>query len=598
MFRFVLSAIFSVCLFLLSTAVYASTTLNFDRHHNARLDGVWNYYPNQLIIGSEESQISPSKTIKTVQLPASFLSILGQKDGLATFQQHFKLPESAVGQQIYLYIPYQYGAYQLFVDDRLLTKVGQVGIEGHHQTEMAPKLVSFFPNKTDVVITIQVSSFQHIRGGLENSIFIGFNKPILYKFYRQLIPLTIVSGVLLMIGCFMVLFALYRIAQRQSSHIWLFLGLFILCLSLRSFFAVPFIYTLFTNISWLWGTRLEYLLTELVCLFFLLYIFLLPHQLIHRFLLQITCIMIGINIVVTLTQQPLVFQSFFFQSFAISFLIFTNLLYVVYRIYRDQIPYSKANAFAIVLVCLTFIHDYLLGLKLIDSVEIAFYSSCVYFMVVTLQLSRDYAVQSYKTELLNKKLLQWNKTLDKKVQERTQAITQLNEQLAHQVRTDALTGAYNRYALNIEIQQRFEQAIQAESSLGFYMIDVDYFKKYNDHYGHLKGDDILKALVKTIGSILPASGFLARYGGEEFAILLSDLNMEQTQKFAEKLCRVIREQQLEHINREDGKDFITISVGVAIMDSVHIYKSVDCLMKTADQQLYQAKIKRDQSCIQ
>ncbi|NNH38329.1 GGDEF domain-containing protein [Acinetobacter terrae] len=598
MFRFVLSAIFSVCLFLLSTAVYASTTLNFDRHHNAGLDGVWNYYPNQLIIGSEASQISPSKIIKTVQLPASFLSISGQKDGLATFQQHFKLPESAVGQQIYLYIPYQYGAYQLFVDDRLLTKVGQVGVEEHHQTEMAPKLVSFFPNKTDVVITIQVSSFQHIRGGLENSIFIGFNKPILYKFYRQVIPLTIVSGVLLMIGCFMVLFALYRIAQRQSSHIWLFLGLFILCLSLRSFFAVPFIYTLFTNISWLWGTRLEYLLTELVCLFFLLYIFLLPHQLIHRFLLQITCVMIGINIVVTLTQQPLVFQSFFFQSFAISFLIFANLLYAVYRIYRDQIPYSKANAFAIVLVCLTFIHDYLLGLKLIDSVEIAFYTSCIYFMVVTLQLSRDYAVQSYKTELLNKKLLQWNKTLDKKVQERTQAITQLNEQLAHQVRTDALTGAYNRYALNIEIQQHFEQAIQAGSSLGFYMIDVDYFKKYNDHYGHLKGDDILKALVKTIDSILPASGFLARYGGEEFAILLSDLNREQTQKFAEKLCRVIREQQLEHINREDGKDFITISVGVAIMDSVHIYKSVDCLMKTADQQLYQAKIQRDQASIQ
>lgn len=598
MFRFVLSAIFSVCLFLLSTAVYASTSLNFDRQHNARFDGVWNYYPNQLIIGFEESQISPSKIIKTVQLPASFLSISGQRDGLATFQQHFKLPESAVGQQIYLYIPYQYGAYQLFVDDRLLTKVGQVGVEGHHQTEMAPKLVSFFPNKTDVVITIQVSSFQHIRGGLENSIYIGFNKPILHKFYRQVIPLTIVSGVLLMIGCFMVLFALYRIAQRQSSHIWLFLGLFILCLSLRSFFAVPFIYTLFTNISWLWGTRLEYLLTELVCLFFLLYIFLLPHQLIHRFLLQVTCVMIGINIVVTLTQQPLVFQSFFFQSFAISFLIFANLLYAVYRIYRDQIPYSKANAFAIVLVCLTFIHDYLLGLKLIDSVEIAFYSSCVYFMVVTLQLSRDYAVQSYKTELLNKKLLQWNKTLDKKVQERTQAIMQLNEQLAHQVRTDALTGAYNRYALNIEIQQRFEQAIQAGSSLGFYMIDVDYFKKYNDHYGHLKGDDILKALVKTIGSILPASGFLARYGGEEFAILLSDLDREQTQKFAEKLCRVIREQQLEHINREDGKDFITISVGVAIMDSTHRYKSVDCLMKTADRQLYQAKIKRDQSCIQ
>ena len=464
---------------------------------------------------------------------------------------------------------------------------------------MAPKLVSFFPNKTDVVITIQASSFQHICGGLENSIYIGFNKLILHKFYGQVIPLSIVSGVLLMIGCFMVLFALYRIAQKQPSHVWLFLGIFILCLSLRSFFAVPFIYTLFTNIPWLWGTRLEYLLTELVCLFFLLYVYLLPHQLIHRFLLLITCAVIIVNVVVTLTQQPLVFQNFFFQSFAISFLIFANLLYGVYRIYRDQIPYSKANAFAIVLVCLTFIHDYLLGLKLIDSVEIAFYSSCVYFMVVTLQLSRDYAVQSYKTELLNKKLLQWNKMLDQKVQERTQAVTQLNEQLALQVRIDALTGAYNRYALNIEIQQRFEQAIEAESSLVFYMIDVDYFKKYNDYYGHLKGDDILKTLVKTIDSILPASGFLARYGGEEFAILLSDLSIEQAQEFAEKLCRVIRGLELEHANREDGKPYITISVGAAIMDPAHSYSSVDCLMKTADQQLfYQAKIQRDQACLQ
>lgn len=137
-----------------------------------------------------------------------------------------------------------------------------------------------------------------------------------------------------------------------------------------------------------------------------------------------------------------------------------------------------------------------------------------------------------------------------------------------------------------------------ESPLVFYMIDVDYFKKYNDYYGHLKGDEILKALVKTIDSILPVSGFLARYGGEEFAFLLSDLSMEQVQEFAEKLCRVICSLELEHADREDGKSYITISVGAAVMDLAHSYSSVDCLMKTADQQLYQAKIQRDQACIQ
>ena len=130
MLRIILRAIFSLWLLLLSSLVDASIPLNFDRDHNARLDGVWNYYPNQLLPGSKNQDLSLSKTSKTVQLPASFISISGHKDGVATFQQRFHLPESAVGQQIYLYIPYQYGAYQLFVDDRLLTKVGQVGAEG------------------------------------------------------------------------------------------------------------------------------------------------------------------------------------------------------------------------------------------------------------------------------------------------------------------------------------------------------------------------------------------------------------------------------------------------------------------------------------
>lgn len=160
----------------------------------------------------------------------------------------------------------------MYVDDHLLIEVGQVGIHGQHQTMMAPKLASFFPSQREVTLTIQASSYHHIRGGLENSMFIGFNQPILDKFYDQVIPLSVISGVLLMIGCFMVFFAVFRSLKTQAGNLLLFLGLFILCLSLRSFFAVPFIYTLFTNISWVWGTRFEYLLTELATLFFLIYI--------------------------------------------------------------------------------------------------------------------------------------------------------------------------------------------------------------------------------------------------------------------------------------------------------------------------------------
>jgi len=75
----------------------------------------------------------------------------------------------------------------MYVDDHLLIEVGQVGIHGQHQTMMAPKLASFFPSRREVTITIQASSYHHIRGGLENSMFIGFNQPILDKFYDQVI---------------------------------------------------------------------------------------------------------------------------------------------------------------------------------------------------------------------------------------------------------------------------------------------------------------------------------------------------------------------------------------------------------------------------
>ncbi len=173
--------------------------------------------------------------------------------------------------------------------------------------------------------------------------FISFNQPILDKFYDQVIPLSVISGVLLMIGCFMVFFAVFRSLKTQAGNLLLFLGLFILCLSLRSFFAVPFIYTLFTNISWVWGTRFEYLLTELATLFFLIYIYLLPYRLLNPYLLKVTALLISINVAVTLFTLPYIFQSFFFQSFSIAVLVFINLLYGAYRMHKSHVRYSKIN---------------------------------------------------------------------------------------------------------------------------------------------------------------------------------------------------------------------------------------------------------------
>lgn len=583
-----ITSILFVYLILLTTSAFAEVRyLSLTPEKNVSLDGQWNFYPD--VLTTELSNFSHHQVI----LPNSFQNIVYQPNTHGTFVQYFKIPEHAVGQILAFYVPYQYGAYELYVDDQIVLRTGTVGDASKHQTLMAPKLTTFVPQKSTFKVTIKFSSYHHIRGGLENSIFLGYDSQIRSDFYRSILMTTWVSGMLVMISLFMVLFSIYRIAQKENMYKFLFLGLFILFFSLRSFFAVPFSYTLFMPISWLWGTRIEYLLTELLCISFMTYLYLaLPHFL-NRYIYIGLSSTIIFNIVVTLTQSPVIFQDIFFKTFSLSILLFANMLYGVYRLYKDKTPFSKINTVAILIICTTFIHDFLLGMKLIESVEIAFYTSCMYFIVVTLNLSRDYAIQSAYALRYNQELLKLNQTLDHQVSERTQYIAQLNDQLNLQLKIDALTGAFNRYALNIEIQHRYEQVIQTQQSLAFLMIDVDYFKKYNDAYGHLKGDDVLRMIVTALQKALPPSGFLARYGGEEFAIVVDGMSIAQVVALTEQCLKVIRQLQLKHTYRMDDKDYISISIGAAVMDQTKTYMDITDLMKTADQQLYKAKASRD-----
>lgn len=591
MFLRLIKYLLSLYILCVSTVTFAEVhILNFDAKNSTTLAGSWEYYPKQLSLTGtlKEKPIS-------VNLPASFLNITGQVSDHGVFKKQFSIPDHAVNQVLALEIPYQYGAYRLYIDHKLMVEIGTVGDRQQHQTVMSPKLINFVSSSKNIEVEIIFSSYQQIRGGLENPIYIGYDRQIRKDFYKNMILTIWVSGMLMMIALFMILFSIYRLSRGQQVLNLLYLGLFILCLSLRSFFAVPFTYTLFTSINWVLGTRLEYFLTELVCVFFLTYLRLALPNFVNRFVYQLLTLVIGLNILVTLTQQPIIFQNLFFKSFSLSILLFLNMLHGIYLLYRDNIKFSKVNAFAIFIVCCTFIHDYLLGLNVIHSVEIAFYTSCLYFILVTLQLSRDYAIQSDNVILYNQQLIKLNRTLDQKVIERTRTVVELNNKLQLQVQLDALTGAFNRYALNNEIQKRFERATKEHKNFAFFMLDVDYFKKYNDGYGHLKGDDVLKKLVETLRKELPKNGFIARYGGEEFAILIDDMNIEMAREFANQCLNAVIDLELEHLYRVDEKQVVSLSIGGAVLDSENTYSNIEMLMKTADQHLYQAKYKR--SCV-
>ncbi|MCA0045776.1 PleD family two-component system response regulator [Mesorhizobium sp. B283B1A] len=134
-----------------------------------------------------------------------------------------------------------------------------------------------------------------------------------------------------------------------------------------------------------------------------------------------------------------------------------------------------------------------------------------------------------------------------------------NLELERLTRIDGLTGLGNRRYFDEYLAAEWKRAFRAQSPLSLLMIDADNFKRYNDTYGHMAGDEVLKQIARVIQSGSGRSTDLAaRYGGEEFVVVLVDTLLEQSSAIAERLVQGVRELNIPH-----GPDHVTISVGVA-----------------------------------
>ncbi|MCP4338800.1 MAG: sensor domain-containing diguanylate cyclase [Desulfobulbaceae bacterium] len=154
--------------------------------------------------------------------------------------------------------------------------------------------------------------------------------------------------------------------------------------------------------------------------------------------------------------------------------------------------------------------------------------------------------------------------------------------------TDELTGLHNRRFFNTIIEKELNRSQRDNRLLAFAMLDVDYFKQYNDHYGHQKGDQVLKAIGEVLQRELGrASDYCFRLGGEEFGILLSGVPQQEVQKFIESIREAIETIGIEH-KWSDVADVVTVSIGLlSVTPGIGI--TVDRIYKLADETLYQAK---------
>mgnify|MGYP000187928445 CR=1 FL=1 len=176
--------------------------------------------------------------------------------------------------------------------------------------------------------------------------------------------------------------------------------------------------------------------------------------------------------------------------------------------------------------------------------------------------------------------------IQKVVTEKTAELYQANLKLEELSRVDGLTGIANRRYMNEFIEKEWLKSIRNETCMSFILIDIDFFKLYNDNYGHPAGDDCLKRVTQKLESIVNRPGDLvARYGGEEFALVLADTKAAE---YIAKKCRsAIEELQLLHEYSETA-DVVTISVGCCSMVPER-NSDPSIIILNADKALYQAK---------
>jgi len=149
---------------------------------------------------------------------------------------------------------------------------------------------------------------------------------------------------------------------------------------------------------------------------------------------------------------------------------------------------------------------------------------------------------------------------------------------------DGLTGLYNRRCFNNMIEQKISEASRTKVQLSMIMLDIDFFKKVNDNYGHKAGDDVIRFISKTIKNSIRKVDFAARYGGEEFVILLYSTTIDAAANIAEKIRNIVNNSS---VNADGSPLNITISLGVSSYPMPSM--SADDLVKNADTALYYSK---------
>jgi diguanylate cyclase (GGDEF)-like protein len=206
------------------------------------------------------------------------------------------------------------------------------------------------------------------------------------------------------------------------------------------------------------------------------------------------------------------------------------------------------------------------------------------------QLQQQLQIQNAELETKHYLTLQLNAQLQHEIEERQKveiALLKANAELQRLACMDSLTQIANRRRFDEYLQQEWRRTVREQTPLALIMCDIDYFKYYNDTYGHQAGDDCLQKVAFEINQVLKrATDLVARYGGEEFVIILPNTPAAGALHVAQNIQKAILELKIVH-SQSSVSDYVTLSMGIS--STTQSLFSPEALVTVADHALYEAK---------
>ncbi|MCX8124626.1 MAG: diguanylate cyclase [Spirochaetes bacterium] len=538
------------------------------------LDGEWEFYYGDFYQPQHFKNLENRK-IHYIKVPSSWTTyaINNHKlpeSGFATYRVkillNYHLPHS-----LSLLIPKIDSSHSLFINDTLIAQAGKIGTNHINSIPLWKQTIVDIPStKNQIDIIFHISNYYYSKAGITNSVVLGTKQSILEYYIKSIIAKFFIFGSLVIISLYHLALYIFRKYDKQS----LYFGIFSFLMALLSIIFGEFhIMRIFPNLPWDILVRITYLTMSLGLTFFGLFIEnLYPDEVSEK--LYKSFLFIGILYTILILISPVFYFAKLLSFFFVIMILYGILLFLIFiRAIKNKRKYAAFFLSAFLIFGITIVNDMFHFTHIINTTYMVPYGFLIFIVFQSFILANKNSRLYIKLE----------KLFSEKIKLENLALTFQN--LAY---VDPLTELPNRRRFEEYLQTEWLRAIRNHSPLSILMIDIDYFKKYNDKFGHVIGDMVLKKVAETIKSCIhrPAD-MCARYGGEEFIVILPETEIIGAYRIAERIRKKILDLKIPAANTASSQ-FVSVSIGctTSYPNQGEHWKNI---IEKADKKLYRAK---------